>query len=130
MTSKDAAALAARYASLTLRNSHIFTALCIGFVVWIVASPDLHETEAYADVRKLLAIVFCVLAIPLMLATLKLMARMNAAARLAGELLQADAEAAGLFRPVSPLFALASMTTAIIIVTYIILIYAVDGGIF
>lgn len=135
MTSKDAYDIALSYTRMTMRNVHVFIALCVGFVVWIVVSTELNETEAYADVRKMLALVFSVMSISLMLATLRLMAKANAGADMARTLFHSDpaneaVKDIRLFRPVSPMFALFGMLVAIIIVNYIILIYAVDGGFF
>ena len=135
MTSNDAYDISLRYTGLVMRTVYAFIALSVGFVVWIVVSTELNETEAYADVRKMLALVFTIMSVSLMLATLRLMAKANAASDMARALFHGDAanEAVKdirLFRPVSPMFALCGMLVAIIVVNYIILIYAVDGGFF
>lgn len=132
MTSSEAYGIAQGYTRIAMTAIYVFTMLCVGFVVWIVNSTDLHETESYDDLRKLLALVFSIFAVPLMLAAVKLLARSNAAVRLAGELFNSEHSESDtrLFRPVSPMFAFFAMTVAVIAVNYIILIYAVDGGLF
>jgi len=132
MTATEVANIAVRYTRLGTRNIYVFILLAVMFGGWTVISPDVNETEVYADVRKVMAIIYTLLSVSLLLISLHFTARGNAAFRLAAELLPSEAAALvpGVFRPVSALWILFPMTATIIIINYVVLIYAVDGGLF
>lgn len=138
MTTNETHNAASQYFDLNIRNIYIFMILALVFGGWAVLSPDFNETAPYADLRKLAAIGYSMVSVILIVLTLKLMVRMNAALRLAQSTLspsadgsaEAQKDARRLFRPISALWALFPMTAIMIVVNYIILIYAVDGGLF
>jgi len=135
MTSKEAYDIALKYMRLNIRNFYIFIAVGLAFGGWTVLTSDVNETEAYADLRKVMAVGYTLISVSLLMVTIKYMVRSNAAVKLAGELLQGEpaserAQSLSIFKPTSILWALFAMTAIIIVVNYIVLIYAVDGGLF
>lgn len=134
MTAKDAVAAGLKFSQLNIRNIYAFILLSLLFGGLTVLSADINETEAYADLRKVMAIGYLMLSVPLLLLSLHFSARANAAFSLGGAL-AADHPAIerptkGIFRGTSLLWVLFPMVAIIIVVTYIVLIYAVDGGLF
>jgi len=135
MTAKDAVAVAQGYTRMTLGVCLVFIVISLLFSGVTVLSPDVHETLEYDNQRKVMCIGYTLLSVTMLLAVLHLTGRSNAALRLGHELLPVDPDAeatkpTGIFRPLSALWALFFMTTIIITVNYIVLIYARDGGLF
>jgi len=131
MTAKEAVDVGVRFTQLNVRNIYVFILLSLVFGGWTVLSADINETEAYADVRKVMAIGYVLLAVSTLLLSLHFTSRASAAFKLGGGIADpSGARTKGVFRGVSVLWVLFPMVAIIIIVTYIVLIYAVDGGLF
>jgi len=131
MTAKDAVDVGLRFARLNANNIYAFFLLSLAFSGWTVLSADINETEAYADVRKVMAIVYVLLSVSTLLLSLHFTSRASAAFKLGGRLADpAEEGSKGIFRGISVLWVLFLMIATIIVVTYIVLIYAVDGGLF
>lgn len=135
MTASEAARISQGFTWLSLWNYLAFLVLSLTFAGLTVLSPEINGTAAYADMRIVMAIGYSLVAVTLLLIALKMTGRSNAALKLAAELIGTDAAAeaaaqGGLFRPMSALWPLFFMTAIIIVVNYIILIYAVDRGLF
>ena len=122
---RTAAAIAGqRHAALTAAALLAVSALSVFFVWWVVGSSDLNETEPYADVRKLLAVLFGAACLPAV--TLALIHSIRASQALRAASVPEGPRLKGL----NPIIALLRMAPPIIVTCYVILIYAVDGGIF
>ena len=135
MTASDAVKISQGFTRLLLGTCLVFLLFSLAFAGLTVLSPDIHETEAYANVRKVMAIGYALPAVTMLLLSLWLTGRANAALRLGEEIMLSDSQAEavksiGVFRPLSALWALFFVTAIIIVVVYIVLIYAVDGGLF
>lgn len=135
MNATEAVQISQGYTRMSLTNFIAFLLFSLAFAGVTVLSPDIHETAAYADVRKVMCIGFTLPGIVMLLIALHFTAKSNAAMRLAEELMFADEEkqsvrSIGIFRQTSTLWALFFMTAIIIVTNYITLIYAVDGGLF
>ncbi len=131
MTAKDAVEVGLRFTRLNAINIYFFVLLSLTFGGLTVLSSDINETEAYADVRKVIAIGYVLLAASTLLLSLHFTSRASAAFKLGGRLADpSEGGSKGVFRGVSVLWVLFLMVATIIIVTYIVLIYAVDGGLF
>ena len=131
MTAKDAVDLGLRFSRLNAINIYVFFLLSLAFGGWTVLSSDINETEAYADVRKVMAIGYVLLAVSTLLLSLHFTSRASAAFKLGGRLVEPpEAGSKGVFRGISVLWVLFPMVATIIVVSYIVLIYAVDGGLF
>lgn len=131
MTAMDAVHVAQGYARLLFWNFGAFLVLSLGFGGLTILSPEIRETLPYADMRKLMVIGYGLPALALVLAALHFCARMNAALEMAGAMAGAEAQAGeGVFRPLSVLWLLTLYPAIIIVVSYTLLIYAVDGGLF
>jgi len=134
MTAQDAVNAGLRFNDLNLRNIYAFILLSLVFGGMTVLSGDVHETEVYADMRKVMAIGYLLLSVPLLLLSLHFTARANAAFSLAGKLAAdvpaIDSPTKGIFRGTNLLWVLFLMVAIMIAVSYIVLIYAVDKGLF
>jgi len=135
MTPKDAATIAQGFTRLSITVYLAFIVFSVAFAGVTVLSPDVFETPAYDDKRKIMCIGYSLVAVTMLLAVLHLMARSNAALTLGKELIEKahgtqEIQALSAFRTTSTLWALFFMTATIITVNYIVLIYAVDGGLF
>ena len=135
MTAKDALTASQGFTRMALGIFVVFLLISLAFAGVTVLSPDVHETLAYDDRRKVMCIGYTLLAVTLLLAVLYLTGRSNAALKLGKALMppEPDHEAAkstAVFKPLTALWALFFMTAIIIVVNYIVLIYAVDGGLF
>jgi len=131
MTAKDAVDVGLRFARLNAINIYVFILLSLGFGGWTVLSADINETEAHADVRKVMAIGYVLLSVSILLLSLHFTSRASAAFKLGGQLSDlSEGNPKGIFRGISVLWVLFPMVATIIVVTYIVLIYAVDGGLF
>lgn len=123
------------YLRISWLNFVVFLALSLCFGGWTVLSPEIHETLAYADIRMIAAIGYTIPALALLLCGLYLCGRSNATLRLAATLSKpvTDEDKAAwdaAFRPLNPLWLLVFYPAVLIAVIYVILIYAVDGGLF
>jgi hypothetical protein len=135
MTAGDAVRISQGFTRMLLGTYVVFLLFSLSFAGLTVLSPDIHETEAYANVRKVMAIGYALPAGTMLLLALWLTGRSNAALRLADDVMAAVSvnetrESIGLFRPLSALWPLFFITAIIIVVVYIVLIYAVDSGLF
>ncbi len=135
MTPKDAVVIAQGFTRLSLNTYLVFVLISLAFAGMAVLSEDIFETPAYDDKRKIMCIGYTLLSVTMLLFVLYLTARSNAALTLGKELMQGRAEsqeikALGVFRSMSTLWVLFFMTAIIITVNYIVLIYAVEGGLF
>ena len=123
------------YVRLSLWNFALFLGLSLLFGGGTVLSPEINETLAYADIRKVMAIGYAIPALALLLSGLYLCGRSNATLRLgalvAGPLMnEAQSDWQGAFRPLNPLWLLVFYPAILIAVVYVVLIYAVDSGLF
>jgi len=135
MTPKDVVTLAQGFTRLSLMVYLVFILASVAFAGVTVLSPDIFETPAYDDKRKVMCIGYSLISVTMLLSVLQFTARSNAALLFGKELIEKDAEAhgpkaLGAFRSTSTLWALFFMTAIIITVNYIVLIYAVEGGLF
>ncbi len=135
MTPKDTVALAQEYTRLSLKAYLFFILISFTLAGVTILSPDIFETPAYDDKRKIMCIGYTLLSVTLLLFILYLTARSNAALTLGKELMLGHEEtqeikALGVFRSMSTLWVLFFMTAIIITVNYTILIYAVESGLF
>jgi hypothetical protein len=132
MTARDAVMLAQGYTRVAVWVYLMFALVSLAFGAVTILSPDVYETIAYADKRKVMSIGYSLVAVTMLLAVLHLNARSNAALTL-GQALQGEEAGGGngaVFRRLSALWALFFMAAIIIVVNYCVLIYAVDGGLF
>ncbi len=135
MTSAGAADIARRYTALTLACYLAFMMVSLLFAGITVLSPDIFETAAYEDRRKVMAMGYTLLSVTLLLGMLALNTRANAMQKLGLALMaQGDIPQMPLvksaFRTINPLWILSLMAATIITVNYTVLIYAVEGGLF
>lgn len=131
MTAKDAVDVGLRFTRLNTINIYAFMLLSLAFGGWTLLCADINETEVYADVRKVMAIGYVLLSVSTLMLSLHFTSRASAAFKLGGKLAEpSEAGSKGVFRGVSVLWVLFPMVATIIVVTYIVLIYAVDGGLF
>lgn len=133
MDAVDAIRVAQGYLRLSLMNFTLFLGLSLLFGGWTVVSPDIHETLAYADIRKVMAIGYAIPGVALLLSALYLCGRSNATLKFAAALARPAMTEGGwedAFRTLNPLWLLVFYPAVLIAVTYVILIYAVEGGMF
>lgn len=135
MTASDAVRISQGFTRLLLWSYLAFLLLSLAFAGLTVMTTDVYETLAYANKRIVMAIGYTLAGSTLLLIALHFTGRSNAALTLAEELMAKDSEAEtvrsiGLFKRTSALWALFFMVAIIITVNYIVLIYAVDGGLF
>ena len=133
MMAGQALSAAQNYTRSALLTYLVFVIVSLAFAALTVLSPDIYETEAYADKRKVMSICYTLVAVTMLLIVLHLTARSNASLALGRALAAKDAgadTASGVFRGLSTLWGLFFMAAPIITVNYIVLIYAVEGGLF
>lgn len=135
MTANDAVKASQGFTRLMLLVYLAFLAISLLFAGLTVLTPEIFETLAYADKRIVMAIGYSLSGCTLLLIALHLNGRSNAALTLGQQLMLAEdsadtARPNGLFKPISALWALFFMAAIIITVNYIVLIYAVDDGLF
>ena len=135
MTPGDAVKISQGFTRLSLWVYLAFLTLSLVFAGLTVLSPEISETLPYADNRIVMAIGYSLSGGTLLLIALHLNGRSNAALTLGEHLLLASEgadmlPAISLFKRTSALWALFFMAAIIITVNFIVLIYAVEGGIF
>ena len=92
MTAMDAVRISQGFTRLSLWNYFGFLGLSLGFSGLTVLSPEIHETLAYADMRKVMIIGYTLPAVTLLLIALYLTGRSNAALRFAEAKMLSDPE--------------------------------------
>ena len=135
MKETDALGISQGFLRMALWAYFVFLLISVVFAGVTVFWPEVHETLAYDDRRKMMSIGYTLISVTLLLLVLRLNGRSNAALKY-GQASVADGGGAepaprpDVFRPLSALWALFFMTAIIIAVNYTVLIYAVEGGIF